>query len=810
MSSRIDIQSLNSTSPVKTVTQTLSVPAATESAKIPAKPRTASLSANTNINTNNTNNNNNNNNNNTTSKTSTTTSSSASSLSPTGSISSQKRNHHNASSSSLNDTSNAPKKKHRPSSLNLRVGVPDSTSDVALRIVSPGLPPLKNKGMKTTVQLLQKIQKQQKNLIAARHGLEITTAEVQVQLQVPEQQSSSNNSNNQAQKQKQGHHNVSQLLRIENVLNAEEPPIKSPIYSLDDSDLSRLSTLREKRLKRNNIPAPLNIGRLSNRNRGNSKEHQNIQPLIQSAPIRPMNRTSTRLFSNRVAYQQQPYQFQHPQQQVPLQYQQYQQYPRPIPATAYQPVFTPLNSRTIYQFNNAQVMHNNFRAPVPPPTMMQQRVRMVPVTSATLAQFPSARHASLPVPPLQTHSYLHPQSLPHNPQQPLQQPLQQHTQSGYQPQNQNQNPTRGQRATSAVTDVFSDNLQRAAPIESQPLSSQRELWRQNRGESYDYGDDDSNDDDGGDGVENNGIDANEDDDESITEEEIREMQMKYEASNMRNATLEFAPPPPPPSLYHSYLNVYPASASARQQNFPMSLNIGRFRRTGNNNGTNSSIHRDEVFGSINFMNENIFNFRIFEKRRSDDDEATSSPSLHSASSKSSDGDESEVDDSEKIPSTSTSATSTSATVLSEVAKEDDLPTTETTEVADGSEEVKVKEDANGASTIKQETGNDTEKQSVVVLEADAKLEQKDDTISTSQPATAATAAAATVAAATTLPPSPTPPPPSSSSSSSFTTTKNNTNSSNSTSSSHWLTKEKEKFLKICETCWDEFVKSRIE
>ena len=676
--------------------------------------------------------------------------------------------------------------------------------------------------MKTTVQLLQKIQKQQKNLIAARHGLEITTAEVQVQLQVPEQQSSSNNnSNNQAQKQKQGqgNHNVSQLLRIENVLNAEEPPIKSPIYSLDDSDLSRLSTLREKRLKRNNIPAPLNIGRLSNRNRGNSKEHQNIQPLIQSAPIRPMNRTTTRLFSNRAVYQQQPYQSQHPQQQVPLQYQQYQQYqqyPQPIPATAYQPVFTPLNSRTIYQFNNAQVMHNNFRAPVPPPTMMQQRVRMVPVTSATLAQFPSARHASLPVPSLQTHSYLHPQSLPHNPQPPphpqhqqqhqQQQQHQPHIQSGNRPQNQNQNPTRGQRAANAVTDVFSDNLQRAAPIESQPLSSQRELWRQNSGESYDYGDDDddydNNDDDGGDGVENHGIDANEDDDESITEEEIREMQMKYEASNMRNATLEFAPPPPPPSLYHSYLNVYPASASARQQNFPMSLNIARFRRTGNNNGTSSSIHRGEVFGSINFMNENIFNFRIFEKRRSDDDEATSSPSLHSASSKSSDGDESEVDDSEKIPSTSTSATSTSTTVLSEVAKEDDLPTTETTEVADGTEEVKVKEDANGVSTIKQETGNDTEKQSVVVLEADAKFEQKDDTISTSQPATAA--------ATTTLPPSPTPPPPSSSSFSSFTTTKNNTNSSNSTSSSHWLTKEKEKFLKICETCWDEFVKSRIE
>ena len=73
----------------------------------------------------------------------------------------------NSATSNGSSASTTPPKRHRPMSLNL--GVPDN-ADVALRIVSPGLPPLINESMKTTVQLLKQIQQQQKNLIAARHG----------------------------------------------------------------------------------------------------------------------------------------------------------------------------------------------------------------------------------------------------------------------------------------------------------------------------------------------------------------------------------------------------------------------------------------------------------------------------------------------------------------------------------------------------------------------------------------------------------------------------------------------------------------
>ena len=52
--------------------------------------------------------------------------------------------------------------------MSLNLGVPDN-ADVALRIVSPGLPPLINESMKTTVQL-ETDSTTTKNLIAARHG----------------------------------------------------------------------------------------------------------------------------------------------------------------------------------------------------------------------------------------------------------------------------------------------------------------------------------------------------------------------------------------------------------------------------------------------------------------------------------------------------------------------------------------------------------------------------------------------------------------------------------------------------------------
>ena len=65
----------------------------------------------------------------------------------------------NSATSNGSSASTTPPKRHRPI---LNLGVPDN-ADVALRIVSPGLPPLINESMKTTVQLLKQIQQQQKS-----------------------------------------------------------------------------------------------------------------------------------------------------------------------------------------------------------------------------------------------------------------------------------------------------------------------------------------------------------------------------------------------------------------------------------------------------------------------------------------------------------------------------------------------------------------------------------------------------------------------------------------------------------------------
>ena len=122
-------------------------------------------------------------------------------------------------------------KRHRPMSLNL--GVPDN-ADVALRIVSPGLPPLINESMKTTVQLLKQIQQQQKNLIAARHGkdpMRMRSTQTQAQVQQPTSIAIPASGIP-----------IRQTVQLP-PLN-QRPAPKSPVYASDDSDLNRLSNVK--------------------------------------------------------------------------------------------------------------------------------------------------------------------------------------------------------------------------------------------------------------------------------------------------------------------------------------------------------------------------------------------------------------------------------------------------------------------------------------------------------------------------------------------------------------------------------------
>ena len=64
-----------------------------------------------------------------------------------------------SASAPASTSTTSPPKRHRPLSLNLRA---NDNADLALRIVSPGLPPSINEAMKSTIQLLKQIQQQQK------------------------------------------------------------------------------------------------------------------------------------------------------------------------------------------------------------------------------------------------------------------------------------------------------------------------------------------------------------------------------------------------------------------------------------------------------------------------------------------------------------------------------------------------------------------------------------------------------------------------------------------------------------------------
>ncbi|RLV93791.1 Glycolipid 2-alpha-mannosyltransferase 1 [Spathaspora sp. JA1] len=371
------------------------------------------------------------------------------------------------------------KRKHKPQSLKLS-NIDNNHADVALRIVSPGLPSL-NQEMSSTG--------------------------------VKEEDDEDEEDNVEEDQEEQ-----------EEEQETQATDLKSPVYASDDSDIIRLSQSKNKRLKRTNIPQPLHI-----------ENDTSIRPTIQSAPIR-QQRVKNHIYHPSMYHQVRAQQQAQAQAQaqaqppvypnvVPYYYvggpnQQY--YPAPIP-------------RTQHRLPNAQITYSTLRPlhsstyPYPPLPQQQHRVRFAPYTSS-MAQFPH-RTAQIVQPQVQAQGQASASS---------------HSQQlGAPRRNVNSN---------TVTDVYHGDFQRAAPLQSQPLSAQREYFGETRQQDSD--------------------------EESVTEDEIREMEQKIGSRG-----------PPVPQCINVNSGYYPP----QQQ-------------------TQSVDSNGEIFGNINLMNVGIFNFRIFEKK----------------------------------------------------------------------------------------------------------------------------------------------------------------------------------------------------
>lgn len=365
-----------------------------------------------------------------------------------------------------------PRKRHRPSSLDLRSTDP-SNSDLALRLVSPGLPQLSAE-MKSTVKMSQKIEQQQKSLIAARQQLSLASSislAVQpalVDLPPP---------------------NIgSEHIIILN--NGHKSSASSPSSATDELDKLLSQGSASRGLKRSNVPTPLAISH------PNAPSGAAFMPSIQSAPIRPYRQPAPRPVRRFLNPQKAPYQIQ------VQPYTQFAPYGAP-PRRLVRPVAGP-------------PMHLPYMYQVAPltPFVPQRRFRKVPYTPN------------------------HPRMRPVTGTVPSQPP------AAKTPKTKNL----------AVTDVYHGDFTKAAPLQSQPLSAQKEHFESGR----------------------------DDDRMPVSDEEIREMQEKYRDSSAHD----------------------PESAAIDEYDERHAVSGGK----------------SDVFGSLNLMNESVFNFRIFSGVDGDRDE----------------------------------------------------------------------------------------------------------------------------------------------------------------------------------------------
>lgn len=294
-----------------------------------------------------------------------------------------------------------------------------------------------------------------------------------------------------------------------------------------------------KRLKRNNVPNPLDFTTFNGRFGPSEELGANLHPAIQSAPIRVTSFNSRPSHDNGHHHHANAHN-----RRV--------QYAAPYGGTyhAYTPVHSrpmrpypiPVNGPMVYPHSQFSAMASAFPygQPLQPISALPQRIapsslrraRMPHPHTTTATHFP--RHITVDArrPGVGTngHSNI---SININ-----------SSGSGSKDDTLGEATTPKSSRSKTVTDVFVGDLEKAAPLQSQPLSAQKEYFWLNRNAAIANG--------------SSPYKRTSREGDEVTESEISEMQHKY-----RTAAAE------------------------------------------------GSLAKHEVFGSINLMNEKIFNFRIF-------------------------------------------------------------------------------------------------------------------------------------------------------------------------------------------------------
>lgn len=417
--------------------------------------------------------------------------------------------------------------------------VNDDNSSLALRIVSPGLPQLSDE-MKNTVRLSQQIHLQQKTLIAARNN--------------GDDQDADNGNDDVEDDDKSSKKSEERLLdKIDESLN--QPVTTTLVVKPQSDDTLRLNTPTSARgLKRKHVPAPLTI---------DAAEPMGPipKPAIHSAPlvskIKPGNsrkpqttpKNSVKFPTHLTPHKSSPYQNQNPgpasSKRIRLVH----------PHTSTSPYFP--HSRYYYQQITPQPSSNIYGRFAPTPFYSPQSQSQYYQSFQNYQQYQHQIHQYQQHHQQQLFQQLQeqPQSLMHQPHTPypgahlappggfaVNHPLLANF-PAKPALNVTAPPANDGKNLSKVVDVYHGDLLKDAPMKSQPLSSQKEIFDKKRT----FGDFDD-------------ADAEEIDDRMpVSEDELKEMEEKYSKNN-------------------EIFNVK---------------------------------NHNEVFGSINLMNQKVYNFKIF-------------------------------------------------------------------------------------------------------------------------------------------------------------------------------------------------------
>lgn len=160
------------------------------------------------------------------------------------------------------------KQRARPSPLNLATPTSASMNDIAMQIVSPGLPPLDSK-MQKTVMMSRSIEAQQKQLIASCVH---PTEPVSMLSDLPDNAEGSEGNDGSGEEGE----GIEKMPKTEMKEDLRKPTEERSELGGNDGDVpEKQYTLAEKRLKRSKIPPPLNTA-----------SSKLVDPSIRSAPVR--------------------------------------------------------------------------------------------------------------------------------------------------------------------------------------------------------------------------------------------------------------------------------------------------------------------------------------------------------------------------------------------------------------------------------------------------------------------------------------------------------------------------------------------